>query len=79
MYAPSTENLLIFPSALHALHTSGKTWCLTLLPDLAMIEVLLAGESYMEAFYLSVSLLGLLAAGWDSNLEPQITRVITRF
>lgn len=55
MCTPSTENLLIFPAALHALHTFGKMWCLTLLPDLAMIETLLAGKSCVEVLYLSVS------------------------
>lgn len=70
-FTPSAENLLIFPSALRALHTFGKTWCLTLLPDLAMIEMLLAGENYTEVLYLLESLPGLLAAGWGSNLEHQ--------
>lgn len=72
MYSPSTENLLIFPSVLHALHTFGKTCCLTLLPDLAMTEMLLAGKSYIEVLYLPVNLLGVLAGGWGSNLEHQI-------
>lgn len=67
MYLPSREDLLIPPSALPAVHTLGKMWCLTVLPDLAMTELLLAGKNYMKAFYLSVSLIGLLDAGWDSN------------
>lgn len=78
MYAPSTENLLISPSALDALHTFGKMWCLTLLPDLAIIEMLLSGKSYMEVLYLAVTLLD---AGWDSDLEHQVvgTLVVIKF
>lgn len=62
MYPPSTENLLISPSALPALHTFAKMWCLTVLPHLAMIELLLAGKNYLKVFYLSISLMGLLDA-----------------
>lgn len=48
----------------------GKMQCSTLLPDLAMIEMILAfSENYMEVLYLLVSVLGLLTAGWGRNLE----------
>lgn len=72
---PSIEHSLIFPSALPALHTLGKMWCLTVLPDLAMIELLLAGKNYMKVFYLSVS----LDAGQDSKLEHQIPQAVIKF
>lgn len=79
MYPPSTENLLISPPALPALHTLGEMWCLTVLSDLAMIELLLAGQNYTKVFYLSVSLIGLLDVGWDSRLEHQTPQVVIKF
>lgn len=79
MYPPSTENLLISPSALPALHTFAKMRCLTVLPHLAMIELILAGKNYLKVFYLSVSLMGLLDAEWDSKLEQQIPQVVIKF